>query len=224
MNAVKISTCIIGCLLLASCASTTPQKAPMQYLDISNPEINKEASATLGEKLLMQATGYYAESITIEALDAYSADIPNTTTFYRVGNGNYFESDNPDTVVLNNGYGNPLSRQKFIEYNPGENKFCVGLLNCFNDKESSFKYNPEKTLRIKPNSFQQVIEYNGKSGETLKFTYREFSGDLARSAFTTDFNMDLREGKQIGYKGAVIEVIEASNNVIKYRVIKNFNK
>jgi hypothetical protein len=42
----------------------------MQYLDISNPEINKEASATLGEKLLMQATGYYAESITVEALDA----------------------------------------------------------------------------------------------------------------------------------------------------------
>lgn len=223
MNIGKAFTCVIGSLLLASCAST-PSAPPMQYMDISNPEINTEASATLGENLLMQATGYYAESITVEALDAYTADIPNTTTFYRVGSRNYFESDQADTVILNNGYGSPLSRQKFIEYVPGENKFCVGLLNCFNDKEASFKYNPDKTLRIKKNSFQQVIEYNGKSGDTLRFTYREFSGDMARSAFTTDFTMDLKEGNQIGYKGAMIEVLDASNNVIKYKVLRNFNK
>ena len=73
------------------------------------------------------------------------------------------------------------------------------------------------------NSFQQTLLYNGKVGNKINIAYREFSSDLARPAFNNDVEYDLSESNQIGYKGALLEVIEANNQMIKYKVIKNFN-
>ncbi len=35
---------------------------------------------------------------------------------------------------------------------------------------------------------------------------------------------DLSESMTIGYKGAQIEIIEATNELIRYKVLRNFNK
>ena len=210
-------------VILTGCASTPIKTTPISYTSHSVPALNAPAKATLGERMLMQATGYYADSITVQALDAYAADIPQTTTFYRAGGLNMFSSDAANTVVVNNGYGTPLSFTNSIIYDVGADKFCIHAMLCYSSKEASFTYNAEKTLKIQPNSLQQVIEYNGKSGDVLKFTYREFNDSMARSAFTTDFTMDLSEGSEIGYKGAVIKVIEATNRHISYVVVSNFN-
>jgi hypothetical protein len=73
-----------------------------------------------------------------------------------------------------------------------------------------------------PNSFQQELIYNGRSGDTLKFLYREISDNYLRNAFTQDVQYDLRDGKILGFKGARIEIIEANNRFLKYRVIASF--
>jgi hypothetical protein len=72
------------------------------------------------------------------------------------------------------------------------------------------------------NSFQQTIEYAGKSGSTLKFIYSEFKNDFARDAFTREFTIDTDEGNIGAYKGAVFEVIEATNASIRFKVIRHF--
>ena len=72
------------------------------------------------------------------------------------------------------------------------------------------------------NSFQQTIEYAGKSGSTLKFIYSEFIYGFARDAFTREFTIDTDEGNIGAYKGAVFEVIEATNSSIKFKVIRHF--
>jgi len=69
---------------------------------------------------------------------------------------------------------------------------------------------------------QQTLLYNGKVGNRIKVGYREFRGDLARPAFSNDAEYDLNESNIIGYKGASLEVIEANNRSIKYKVISNF--
>ena len=71
-------------------------------------------------------------------------------------------------------------------------------------------------------SFRQELIYDGRNGNQVKFLYREFSGDLIRSAFNQQAEYDLTESKEIGFKGARIEVIEASNTQIKYKVLKSF--
>ncbi len=67
-------------------------------------------------------------------------------------------------------------------------------------------------------TFSQELIYLGRSGDELSFKYREFSGSLARPAFSADLTYDLSESRTIGYRGARIEVIEAGNQLIRYRV------
>jgi hypothetical protein len=80
----------------------------------------------------------------------------------------------------------------------------------------------EASLESKSN-FQQALLYTGKEGNVIKMTYREYSGNLSNLAFTVDVTYDLSESKTISFRGAKLEVIEATNTSIKYRVINNFN-
>ena len=73
------------------------------------------------------------------------------------------------------------------------------------------------------NSSQQTIEYAGKSGDILKFNYSELGHGFARQTFTREFQVDLSEGNIAAYKGAIIEIVEATNVQIKYKVIRNFS-
>ena len=78
-----------------------------------------------------------------------------------------------------------------------------------------------KTVRSEA-SFKQELIYNGRLGDGLKFIYREFSGDMARPAFTQDIQYDLNTSNIIGFKNVKLEVISATNTLIKYKVISNF--
>jgi len=79
-----------------------------------------------------------------------------------------------------------------------------------------------KLVDISQPSFKQELIYNGKSGSTLKFMYREFSKDLARPSFSQEVNYDLAESNIVGFKGARIEILNATNTKIEYKVLKSF--
>ena len=75
------------------------------------------------------------------------------------------------------------------------------------------------------------MEYSGKSGSVLKFIYSESKEikdtsvgtlNLSRFPFTREFQVDLNEGNVGAYKGAVFEVLEATNANIKYKIIRHF--
>lgn len=76
---------------------------------------------------------------------------------------------------------------------------------------------------VSDDSFQQTLIYSGKVGSKIRIGYREFSNSIARPAFNNDVDYDLNESRTIGYKGARLEIIEATNEYIKYRVLVNFN-
>ena len=92
--------------------------------------------------------------------------------------------------------------------------------------KGSFKQPPNvKHIEIpdpdKP-SFNQELIYNGRIQSGVKFLYREFSKDMIRAPFSQEIQYDLAESKNIGFKGARIEIIEATNNYITYIVRKSF--
>jgi len=72
-------------------------------------------------------------------------------------------------------------------------------------------------------SFQRTLLYSGKVGSKINVSYREFADRYARAAFTNTAEYDLSESRVIGYKGAQIEILEATNQYIRYRVLRNFN-
>ena len=70
--------------------------------------------------------------------------------------------------------------------------------------------------------FNQYLIYNGRSGNSVKFLYREFMGDLNRASFQQEVSYDLNIGEVIGFKGARFKIIEANNVQLKYQVIETF--
>jgi len=66
--------------------------------------------------------------------------------------------------------------------------------------------------------FQRELIYTGAAGGVLTVTYREFSNDMARPAFTQELKYDLSD-KVVGYKTARFEVLKTSNSAITYRVL-----
>jgi hypothetical protein len=88
------------------------------------------------------------------------------------------------------------------------------MVTPFSEKPKIFRM----TEIAQSGSFKQELIYNGKSKDTIKITYREFKDNFARAAFSQDLIYDMTESKEIGFRGMVIEVVEATNSFIKFVV------
>jgi hypothetical protein len=69
-------------------------------------------------------------------------------------------------------------------------------------------------------SFRSELVYNGRSRETIKLLYREYLDNMARPAFSQELLYDLSESKKIGFKDMLIDVIEAKNTGITFKIVK----
>jgi hypothetical protein len=79
-----------------------------------------------------------------------------------------------------------------------------------------FSYKENEVLL--PGSLKKELLYNGKSGKTIKVTYREFVDSMARPAFYQNLEYDLAESRDIGFRDIRITVIEATNSFIRFVV------
>lgn len=71
-------------------------------------------------------------------------------------------------------------------------------------------------------NFRDELIYGGRSGSILRFVYREFSAGQPSPTLSMEFQIDLSEGRVFGFRGSRIEVLEAANSSLKYRVISPF--
>lgn len=72
---------------------------------------------------------------------------------------------------------------------------------------------------VAPGFLRKELIYSGKSGTTIKIAYREFRGGLAAPAFFQDLTYDLSESNLIRFQNFSIEVIEATNNNVRYKAL-----
>ncbi len=87
---------------------------------------------------------------------------------------------------------------------------------------STVQYEKFDTIDVTKPSYIQEFIYNGRVDNSLKFIYREFSGDYVRPSFTQDVQYDLNLSSEIGFKDLKLEVIKATNTEITYKLISNF--
>lgn len=190
----------------------------------SRPNIGEVVTVGVGEQMLYQGNASEDEIL----------DIPNPTKvdLYRLPAGQYTKTGNNEkgdfyspvtksgAMVGKNFFADPIQVLMVSK----ENKLCA--VTVFNakvcSKDAEFKV--KKVTSLRDNTFQQTLIYSGKIGNKINVGYREFSGSLARPAFNNDVEYDLSESKEIGYKGALLQIIDANNQNIKYKVIRNFNK
>jgi hypothetical protein len=71
-------------------------------------------------------------------------------------------------------------------------------------------------------SVRKEILYDGRSGSTIKLSYREFVHDLARPAFTQELTYDISSDRVVGFRGARFGILSAGNSGIRYKVLRGF--
>lgn len=219
-------------LLLVGCA-TTPHNYQPQVTNISNPPLNQIATAYVGESLLEQGRAIQADGMKLDSrqvLDKAKMAL-SSGTYIKIG-----ENEKQEFYLPHKGSDSGKLEQTslLLSFNPVALQSIVidkstGKISLISSNVKSYDgdiVNFTKTkITIKDtNSFQQTLIYNGKVGNKINIGYREFSGDLARPAFTNSVEYDLNESKIIGYKGARVEVVSADNQSIKYKVLQNFNQ
>lgn len=75
---------------------------------------------------------------------------------------------------------------------------------------------------VDASNYKLELIYNGRVGDAVRFIYREFTDGLARPSFTQEVQYDLGMSSIIGFKEARLEVIEATNTEIRYKVKQHF--
>ena len=68
---------------------------------------------------------------------------------------------------------------------------------------------------------RQELLYAGRSGDTIKVAYKEFRQNLAAPAFFQNLEYDLARSKVIRFQRFTIEVLDATNETIRYQVVSD---
>jgi hypothetical protein len=71
-------------------------------------------------------------------------------------------------------------------------------------------------------NFVQEIVYNGRSGNNVKFIYREFSESLIKPLFFQEIEYDISQSSIVNFKNISIKIVNATNTNITYELISNF--
>jgi hypothetical protein len=214
-------------MLLSGCATPSYNYLPA-VKDVSAPPVGSTATVGVGDKMLEQ--GHYQEIDGIRLSETVKVGLVGTYTFNagdyakkgENSQGEFFLPGNfPGSGSVEKGALTDPFQTMLLK--PDGSTLCgvsiFGAYVC----HSNVKVERIKVPSLTANAFQQTLIYSGKVGNKINIGYREFSGDMARPAFNNDVEYDLSESKTIGYKGARLEIIEATNDHITYRVDRNFN-
>ncbi|SIS68724.1 hypothetical protein [Neptunomonas antarctica] len=222
MRLVKILAVMIFTSTMFGCSTVNYNyEAKINYF--SKPALDEVVEVYVGDYMIDQGKSVTLDFLILNrTIDGVLYDI-HKGSYSRVGEHKGSSYFSPTTSK-----GQPISYAAGLVDTPvalhinSKDEVCVTSVSyqaaaCY---EGSFKIK-DKTV-VDNQAFQQTLIYNGSVGEKINISYREFSNDSARNAFTNNVEYDMKKSNFINYKGARIEVISYDNTSIKFRVIKHF--
>lgn len=224
------SALLVSSVVLAGCATQTHTYRPLVQA-VSFPPLDEVHEAVVGDDMVRQGKFVLRDTIYLPA--------PLQVSWYRLAAGYYRktgEGDKGEFFIAGGGQEAGQITAIGIADQPQsllvrreDSALCVvtvySLTSCFRTgvNASAEGYERRRVPEYTQDSFQQALIYNGRVGRKINVGYREFSNNMARPAFSNNVEYDLEESKDIAYRGARIQVLEATNRSIKYRVLQNFN-
>jgi hypothetical protein len=204
-------------VLFCGCAVPISNYTPKSQA-ISEPPLNSVNTISVGDIMLRQ--GEYTEHEALLVLQTIGAGP------YSIQPGNYLKTGEKDGVEFYYPGGPKPGKverpaladnwSSIIIKKGDQAKICVltvygtAITTCSSNKN----YKKITVADNQTDSFQQTLIYSGKIGNKINIAYREFSNNIARPAFNNNVEYDLSESKTIGYKGAQLEILEATNQVL----------
>jgi hypothetical protein len=219
------------CTALASCRVSTTMLAP-KVVVVDEPPIGVEHVAEIGDTIVRKGVistfataqlsneltagdGFVVKKFTIRPQRLTATRESREYTFYLADNN----IDEYEVLLGANAVvgGLAISKSPPASYRI----FAYDGAVMFKPKQEPQLVFGETYARSAP-SFQQELIYNGRVGDSVKFLYRELGDNMLRSAFSQEVQYDLTDGNEIGFKGARIQIVDATNLNLKYRVIQSF--
>ena len=194
---------LVATISLVACGSAVPVRG-----SYTNPAIGQLFTRGVGDGLLEQGTGVLVPEFEL----AQDANVGKST----IPKGRYdFNAENGTGIWF-------IGGDQYFYIKKADNTVCIDGKDC-----TKIDYTLNKKLAqttLSSDSFQQTLLYNGKIGNKITLAYREFSSGIARPAFSNNVDYDLAESPIVGYKGARLEVVKATNTELTYRVLSGFAK
>lgn len=196
--------------IFSSCTTTDVEKYYQSEVEnITIPIVNQTNTVNVGDEIFIQAV--YNKTPTIELLVDYGSKTPK---------GKYFligESDSGELVYRSKDFLSSYAIfPQLLETEDGKVTDDSAAYEIIDEQDYIRSY------RYSDDSFEQRIIYTGCENNLVHFSYREFSSNLARDAYTVDLVYDLDKGNIINIKNASFEILEAGNEKITYKVISQF--
>jgi len=231
VNMKKTIITFISLISLLGCASLSPISPTFKTIDIPIPGVTNEAE--LGDSIVQKGTCYQWQGIYLKN-EIKVSGLGLTITLTPQKLAATYEDNNRVYYMTDKMLWEEILWLQMTK------KYVVGGLSISkNDKndiriwakhEPSIRTKPEITpivefteiVQVEQSSFKQELIYNGRSSEAVKFLYREISGSTLKAPFSQELQYDLRDGNTIGFKGLRVEIIEANNMKLKYKLISNF--
>lgn len=215
---------LITLTALIGCGQRVPRRVEVMY----NPSLNSVAVTELGDTMIEKRYGHVATRSFASLSDKSNVEkynLHDNSLYKNVNNGNNFKFSpwRKWECVLH------ARRDSLIDQN------CDGKfdLNASGEKLAEpVPYTVEKKdvmVNISRDSYKKEIIYQGKIDNKVNMLYREFyaldNKFMIREAYTQNIEYELdNNGKAlIGFKGLRMEILESTNNSIKYRIIKGFD-
>jgi RNA binding exosome subunit len=194
---IAVGSTLLGC----------GSKPPIQHTEsYSSPRVGTIATRGVGESLVKQETGLLNTDIEIQEDATLGKSV--------LPKGPYkYSEENAFGIWFR-------ERDQYFYLRKSDNIICIYKT----DECGRVAHILEKRLSsLSTDSFQQTLLYNGRIGNRITFGYREFSNNAARPAFSNNVDYDITESTIVGYKGARIEIIKATNTEITYKVLSGFS-
>lgn len=202
--------------ILLSLAGCKTRPIPPTYSLLTLPAVGSTATIGIGEQMLVQGDGFTVDALVLPNNLTFGDITVFAGTFRHISSNDEYRAFSPARMSR---AGGPVKDGKlFLFKKDVETKLvCIGRGNCV---ETDYKIGTTTGYSLASN--QQTLLYSGRIGSRITLGYREFANDIARPAFSNDVAYDLNESMILGYKGARIEVIKATNTEITYKVIAGF--
>lgn len=213
-------------VLLVSITGLTHQASAAERV---TPPLNTESTAQVGEVILHQGEVYQRASIHLSEELIIGKDGAYALTpgyYFRTGESigweTYAPADGHEAGRVKKAPGAITLQGSFHYSNDGK---TIGVITNFYQAVNTKAKGVTRTTRpsFSPDKTQRALVYGGKTGTKIKLGYREIWKNITRPSRDVFVESDLAESKIVDFKGARIEVIEANDETIRYRVLRAFD-
>lgn len=222
-----VTTIAVTAALLMGCSAVPEYNYKPAAGFVSGPQVGRIEEVGVGDEILYAAPVVRAEALYVpKTMSVYFGAYTITSGYFRkIGTGADGEFFAP-TPAADSGRITPVTFAEAAQalYIAHNGELCISTATSIGACGGTTSGFERRTYEEPSQGPRQAIIYNGRIGDRIVLRYREGANAGAQPAFSNTAEYDLSQTREVVYRGARIEVIEATPLALKYRVLRGLDR